>query len=144
MEECDKKIEVSEDVNERKQLRSERKAPKQYRKQFNDYLGRIQKYQNAMEIFGEQNSYSKTDQDATLIRMKEDYMKNGQLKDGYNVELATKGQYALAYDVFPNPTDTRKFIPFPFLDTIEKHFLSYPIILSRTSAMVVNKIMPMF
>ena len=107
VEEYDKKIEASEDVNERKQLRSERKAPKQYRKQF-----------------GERNSYSKTDHDATFIRMKDDYMKNGQLKPGYNVQIATEGQFALAYDVFPNPTDTRTFIP--FLDHIEKHFFKLP------------------
>ena len=77
-----------------------------------------------MEIFGERNSYSKTDHDATFMRMKDDYMKNGQLKAGYNVQVATEGQYALAYDVFPNPTDTRTFIP--FLDTIEKDFFELP------------------
>jgi len=124
VEEYDQKIESCEDVRERKQLRSERKAPKQYRKQFKDFVARKQKYQSDMEIFGERNSYSKTDHDATFMRMKEDYMKNGQLKAGYNVQIATEGQYALAYDVFPNPTDTRTFIP--FLDSIEKHFFELP------------------
>ncbi|MDY0404029.1 IS1182 family transposase [Virgibacillus sp. 179-BFC.A HS] len=124
VEEYDKKIEVSEDVSERKQLRSERKEPKQYQKQFKDYLARKEKYQNDMEIFGKRNSYSKTDHDATFMRMKDDYMKNGQLKAGYNVQVATEGQYALAYDVFPNPTDTRTFIP--FLDKIEKGFFELP------------------
>uniref|UniRef100_UPI00366F805C IS1182 family transposase n=1 Tax=Nocardia halotolerans TaxID=1755878 RepID=UPI00366F805C len=124
VEELNKKIESCEDVSQRKQLRTERKAPKQYRKQFIDYLERKQKYQNDMEIFGERNSYSKTDHDATFMRMKDDYMKNAQLKAGYNVQLATEGQYALAYDVFPNPTDTRTFIP--FLDTIEKRFFKLP------------------
>lgn len=38
-----------------------------------------------MAIFEEHNSYSKTDPDATFMRMKDDYMKNGQLKAGYNV-----------------------------------------------------------
>ena len=124
VEKYDKKIEESEDVSERKKLRSERKAPKQYRKQFKDYLARKQKYQNDMEIFGERNSYSKTDHDATFMRMKDDYMKNGQLKAGYNVQAATEGQYVLAYDVFPNPTDTRTFIP--FLDKIEEGFFELP------------------
>jgi transposase len=58
------------------------------------------------------------------MRMKDDYMKNGQLKAGYNVQLATEGQYALAYDIFSNPTDTRTFIP--FLDYIEQHFFKLP------------------
>ncbi|WP_188386408.1 IS1182 family transposase, partial [Ornithinibacillus halotolerans] len=120
VEEYDKKIEASADVNERKKLRSERKAPKQYRKQFKNYLERKQKYQNDMKIFDGRNSYSKTDHDATFMRMKDDYMKNGQLKAGYNVQLATEGQYALAYQVFPNPTDTRTFVP--FLDTLESFF----------------------
>ena len=29
---------------------------------------------------GDRNSYSKTDTDATFMRMKDDHMKNGQLK----------------------------------------------------------------
>ncbi|WP_212922312.1 transposase, partial [Ornithinibacillus bavariensis] len=123
IEDFDKRIEESE-VNERKKLRSERKAPKQYLKRWKDYLERKEKYRNDMKIFGERNSYSKTDHDATFMRMKDDYMKNGQLKAGYNVQLATEGQYALAYDVFPNPTDTRTFIP--FLNTIEQKFFSLP------------------
>jgi len=51
--------------------------------------------------------------------MKDDYMKNGQLKAGYNVQIATKGQY-VAYGIFPNPSDTRTLIP--FLDEIEQHY----------------------
>lgn len=124
IEEMNQKIETSEDVGERKRLRSERKTPKQSHKQFKDFVARKQKYKNDMEIFGERNSYSKTDPDATFMRMKDDYMKNGQLKAGYNVQLATEGQYALAYDVFPNPTDTRTFIP--FLDRIENDFFELP------------------
>lgn len=120
----DQKIEENTDVKERKQLRSARKEPKQYRKQFKDFAARKQKYQKDMEIFGERNSYSKTDPDATFMRMKDDYMKNGQLKAGYNIQLATQGQYALAYDVFANPTDTRTFIP--FLDRIENDFFDLP------------------
>lgn len=124
IEKYNKKIEASDVGSERKKLRSERKAPKQYRKQFQDFIVRKQKYQKDMEIFGDRNSYSKTDPDATFMRMKDDYMKNGQLKAGYNVQLATEGQYALAYDIFPNPTDTRTLIP--FLDTIEENFFELP------------------
>ncbi|WP_246516996.1 IS1182 family transposase, partial [Lederbergia ruris] len=119
-----KEIEASEVGSERKKLRSERKLPKQSRKQFMDFIARKQKYQSDMEIFGDRNSYSKTDPEATFMRMKDDYMKNGQLKAGYNVQIATEGQYALAYDVFPNPTDTRTLIP--FLDSIEENFFELP------------------
>uniref|UniRef100_UPI00112F1BCF transposase n=1 Tax=Escherichia coli TaxID=562 RepID=UPI00112F1BCF len=70
------------------------------------------------------NSYSKTDLDATFMRMKDDYMQNGQLKAGYNVQIATEGQYALAYRLFSNPTDTSTLIP--FLDEIEQHYFKLP------------------
>ncbi|MGN7313558.1 transposase, partial [Alkalicoccobacillus gibsonii] len=120
----DQQIEASEDVEERKALRFKRKAPKQYRKRWLDFITRKKKYQHDMEIFQERNSYSKTDHDATFMRMKDDYMRNGQLKPGYNVQLATEGQYALAYDIFPNPTDTRTLIP--FLNTIEEGFFELP------------------
>src|SRR5699024_12862259 len=81
-------------------------------------------YQNDMLIFDGRNSYSKTDHDATFMRMKDDYMRNGQLKAAYNVQIATEGQYTLAYDVFPNPSDTRTLIP--FLINIHQNSFSLP------------------
>ena len=120
----DQEIEENDDGQERKRLRSERKKPKQYRKQFQDFIRRKLKYQLDMKIFGDRNSYSKTDHDATFMRMKDDYMMNGQLKPAYNVQLATEGQFALAYDVFPNPTDTRTLRP--FLNYIEDNFFELP------------------
>jgi transposase len=122
--EYDKKIELSSEAAERKTLRSERKFPKQARKQVMDFIMRKQKYQRDFEIFGTRNSYSKTDPDATFMRMKDDYMKNGQLKAGYNLQVATEGQYALAYSLFSNPTDTRTLIP--FLDQIEQDYFALP------------------
>ncbi|MDB6354738.1 IS1182 family transposase [Trichococcus sp. K1Tr] len=124
VEELTKEIEASEDADERKQLRSSRKEPKKAYKQFQDFVKRKLKYEKDMEIFNERNSYSKTDHDATFMRMKDDYMKNGQLKAGYNVQIATEGQYTLAYDVFSNPTDTRTLCP--FLDAIEHHYFELP------------------
>lgn len=87
-------------------------------------IARKQKYQKDMEIFEGRNSYSKTDHDATFMRMKDDYMGNGQLKAGYNIQLATEGQFALAYGIYPNPTDTRTLIP--FLDKIETEYFPLP------------------
>ncbi|MFS0639254.1 transposase, partial [Mesobacillus foraminis] len=120
----DQKIKDSTDTAERKALRTERKFPKKARKQLIDYINRKLKYQKDFEIFDERNSYSKTDPDATFMRMKDDYMKNGQLKAGYNIQIATEGQYALAYSIFPNPTDTRTLIP--FLNEIEQHYFELP------------------
>ena len=45
------------------------------------------------------------------MRMKEDHMLNGQLKPGYNIQVGTENNFVIGYDVFPNPTDTRTFIP---------------------------------
>src|SRR5690606_27974489 len=114
----------SDDVLERKKLRSERKTPKQIVKQVQEWIIRKQKYEKDFEIFDTRNSYSKSDHDATFMRMKDDYMKNGQLKAGYNLQIATEGQYTLAYGIYSNPTDTRTLIP--FLDEIEQNYFKLP------------------
>ncbi|KOO51116.1 hypothetical protein AMD00_01000 [Viridibacillus arvi] len=77
-----------------------------------EWITRKQKNERGFEIFGTRNSYSKTENDATSMRMKDDYMQNGQLKAGYNVQVATEGQFTLAYGVFPNLTDMKTLIPF--------------------------------
>lgn len=46
------------------------------------------------------------------MRMKEDPMLNGQLKLGYNLQVATSNQYVIDYALYPNPTDTRTLVPF--------------------------------
>ena len=124
VDEYTQKIDSSGDVCERKKLRSERKTPKQIVKQIYDWIIRKQKYEKDFEIFDTRNSYSKTDRDATFMRMKDDYMKNGQLKAGYNIQVASEGQYSLSYGVFANPTDTKTLIP--FLDQIEKQYFELP------------------
>lgn len=52
-----------------------------------DILPRQQKYDKYHETLGDRNSLSKTDPDATFMRMKKDHMRNGQLKPGYNIQL---------------------------------------------------------
>lgn len=74
-------------------------------------------YLESMEIAGKRKSYSKTDTDATFMRMKEDYMKNGQLKPGYNVQIAVESEYIVGVGLFHNPTDTTTLIP--FMDRIQ-------------------------
>lgn len=92
--------------------RRRRTLNKKIRKIKTDYLPRLKKYEQATKLFKGRNSFSKTDHDATFMRMKEDPMLNGQLKPGYNLQAATNGQFVLNYDIFPNPTDTRTLIPF--------------------------------
>ncbi len=45
------------------------------------------------------------------MRMKDDYMKNGQLKPGYNLQFSTQNQFIINYSNHHNPTDTKTFIP---------------------------------
>jgi len=72
----------------------------------------LDKYEQQEKILGEgRNSYSKTDPDATFMRMKEDHMRNGQLKPGYNVQISTNQQYIASYSIHQNPTDTLTLIP---------------------------------
>jgi transposase len=76
-------------------------------------LQQWRKYEEQLQIMGEgRNSYSKTDHDATFMRMKEDHMRNGQLKPAYNVQLAVNSEYITGIDVFSNRTDVGTFIPF--------------------------------
>lgn len=66
----------------------------------------LEKYAEQEVLLGKRNSYSKTDKDATFMRMKEDHMKNGQLKAGYNVQISSNNQYVVNYSIHQKPTDT--------------------------------------
>ena len=78
----------------------------------NHLLQQWRKYEEQLQIMGEdRNSYSKTDHDATFMRMKEDHMRNGQLKPAYNVQLAVNSEYITGIDVFSNRTDVGTFLP---------------------------------
>lgn len=72
----------------------------------------LKRYQDNEKVLGSRNSFSKTDPDATFMRMKEDHMRNGQLKPGYNLQISTNNQFILSYSLHPNPTDT---------NTLESH-----------------------
>ena len=76
------------------------------------YIERFEKYTNYLEILGERNSFSKTDNDATFMRMKEDHMRNGQLKPGYNLQIGVISEYIASYEIFHNPSDSKTLIPF--------------------------------
>ncbi len=81
------------------------------------YLNKLNEYENHLSILGERNSYSKTDYDATFMRMKEDHMANGQLKPGYNLQIGVCSEFIISSAIFPNPTDIKTLIP--FLDKIK-------------------------
>ena len=79
-------------------------------------------YQNQVKmkhICGTRNSYSKTDHDATFMRMKEDAMGNGQLKAGYNLQHGVDSEYISWLTLGPQPADTTTLIP--FLKSMERN-----------------------
>lgn len=75
------------------------------------YIARQKQFYDYNHSFGERNSFSKTDRDATFMRMKDDHMKNGQLKPGYNVTMAVDAEYIVCARLSPERNDTSTFIP---------------------------------
>ena len=86
---------------------------------------RWREYEEKLAIMGtDRNSYSKTDPDATFMRMKEDHMRNGQLKPGYNVQIGVNSEYITGIEAFSNRTDYGTMVP--FLKTMQrKHGKKY-------------------
>lgn len=76
-----------------------------------DYLPRQKKYEEQESKFKGRSSYSKTDEEATFMRMKEDHMKNGQLKPGYNVQMGTENQFVVGFSVHQRPGDPGCLVP---------------------------------
>ena len=81
-------------------------------RQIEQMRDKLCEYDTHLDTMGERNSYSKTDPDATFMRMKEDAMNNGQTKPGYNLQIATEHQFITDFGFFHNPTDTLTMIPF--------------------------------
>lgn len=89
--------------------KEERKALRQIE---TDAVPRMNRYKEQLETMGSRNSYSKTDPDATFMRMKEDAMLNGQLKPGYNVQISTENQFITNFGIYQRPTDTLTMISY--------------------------------
>ncbi len=83
-----------------------------------EFIEKQSKYDDYNNIFNGRNSFSKTDKDATFMHMKEDHMKNGQLKPGYNIQIGVEGEYIVGVDVSSERSDQLTLIP--FLDKLEK------------------------
>ena len=77
-----------------------------------DWISKYKQYISDIHICGDRNSYSKTDHDATFMHMKEDYMRNGQLKPGYNVNVATSNEFIVGTYISADRSDVQTLIPF--------------------------------
>lgn len=95
-----------------KEQKEKRKVIKKQIKELREHADKLSEYDEKLRILGERNSYSKTDQDATFMRMKEDAMNNGQTKPGYNLQIGTENQFILDFGLFQTPGDPLTMISF--------------------------------
>jgi transposase len=79
--------------------------------QLAEFIERKKAYDTSKERMKDRNSYSKTDPDATFMHMKEDHMRNSQLKPGYNVQIAVESEYVTGVGIFQDRTDIGTLIP---------------------------------
>lgn len=83
-----------------------KKLKKSLKKLKSDFIPRMEKYENYEKVMGKRNSFSKTDHDATFMRMKDDHMRNRSLKPGYNVQIGTENQFIVGYSLHQVSTDS--------------------------------------
>ena len=92
---------------------------------FIKYISKLQEFENKLEICGpNRNSYSKTDKDATFMRIKKDYMKNDQLLPAYNIQIGVADEYIAVVDVMQYRADIDCFIP--LMEKFNKLYGFYP------------------
>jgi len=84
-----------------------------------DYKLHNEKYEKYSQTFDGRNSFSKTDPDATFMHMKDDHMRNAQLKPGYNIQLGVEGEYIVGVDVSSERSDQLTLIP--LLERMKEH-----------------------
>jgi transposase len=108
-------------INRENKSKEQKKLIKEIEKK---HLPKLEEYTKKIEQCGDRNNFSKTDTDATFMRMKEDHLKNGQLKPAFNLQISTESQFITNFDFFPNPADTLTFIP--FLEKFQERFSRFP------------------
>ncbi|MGN0226124.1 MAG: IS1182 family transposase [Prevotella sp.] len=102
----------NEPTPQNKEQKEKHKERKKQIKELKEHAEKLVEYDQKLSILGERNSYSKTDPDATFMRMKEDAMNNGQTKPGYNLQIGTENQFITDFGLFQTPGDPLTMIPF--------------------------------
>ncbi len=101
--------------------KGKRKTPIQRLSEWIDQcLAKLKQYTKDIHICGNRNSFSKTDHDATFMHMKEDYMRNGQLKPGYNVNVAICSDFIIGSYISSDRNDVHTLIP--FMEQLRKNY----------------------
>lgn len=76
-----------------------------------NFPANLDRYERQEKLMGGRNSCSKTDPDATFMRMKEDHMRNGQLRPGYNLQISSQSQFILHYSLHQTTNDIHTLKP---------------------------------
>jgi len=101
---------VSQAIDKINEALATKKVDKKVKQKLNyakkNWSKNLEKYEKQEALLSGRNSYSKTDVDATFMRMKDDHMKNGQLKAGYNLQISTNTQYITHYSLAQTTADT--------------------------------------
>ncbi len=84
------------------------------------FLKRQEKYDAYNALFKGRNSFSKTDKDATFMRLKEDHMRNAQLKPAYNIQLGIENEYVVGIYVSGDRNDVNTLKP--FINRLEENY----------------------
>ena len=93
--------------------RGHRKSREQrYYEKLKGYTEKLKEYVVKLKTCGtDRNSYSKTDHDATFMRMKKDYMGNDQLLPAYNIQIGVADEYIAVAEVMQHRSDMDCFVP---------------------------------
>lgn len=93
--------------------KGQRKTPNQrFYERLEEYLDKLKEYAYKVETCGEKrNSFSKTDKDATFMRIKTDYMGNDQLLPAYNLQFGICDEYIAVADINQYASDMDCFVP---------------------------------
>jgi hypothetical protein len=98
---------VAERINQKLNKDPKNKKLKQAKRSLEkEIIPRQEKYEEQAKKLNGRNSYSKTDEDATFMRMKEDHLGKGQPKPDYNIQMGTQNQYVIGYSIHQHPGDT--------------------------------------
>lgn len=123
---------IAETIKRIEEALKDKEIPKEIKKKLKtakkEYPSRLAEYQLKEEILEGRNSYSKTDHDATFMRMKDDKMQNKELKAAYNIQISTNNQFIVNYDIYQNPGDTL---------TLPSHLETYKDLYSFSPATVI-------
>jgi transposase len=125
IEEVEKRLEeLNEKLSKKDKDKKAKKLQTKTRKAQREDIPRMKRYNRQMKKFEGRNSYSKTDKDATFMRLKEDHMKNSQLKPAYNLQYSTENHFVTNFTLHRRPGDTATLKP--HLEVFNKRYGAYP------------------